>query len=80
MKPRTHETTFQDDFFKVRLQTIVNTQHSLVRMCDIIDWEMLDQELGREFCATRGAPALPTRLMVGPVCQANAIPVDYELT
>ena len=64
MKPRKHETTFQDDSSKVRLQTIVNTQHSLVRMCDSIDWELLDQELGHEFCATQGAPP-PTRLMVG---------------
>ena len=55
----------QDDLFKVRLADIVNPQHPLVEIKDIIDWHLLDQELGHEFCATNGASALPTRLMVG---------------
>ena len=65
MKPRKQKAVPQDDLFKVRLADIVNPQHPLVEMKDIIDWDLLDQELGHEFCATNGASALPTRLMVG---------------
>ena len=65
MKPRKPMPLPQDDLFKVRLVDIVNPQHPLVEMKDIIDWPLLDQELGHEFCATNGASALPTRLMVG---------------
>ena len=65
MKPRKQKTIPQDDLFKVRLQDIVNPQHPLVEMRDMVDWSTLDQELGHKFCATNGASALPTRLMVG---------------
>ena len=65
MKPRKQISVPQDDLFKVRLADIVNPQHLLVEMRDIVDWQLLDQELGHEFCATNGASALPTRLMVG---------------
>ena len=65
MKPRKSKPLPQDDLFKVRLQDIVNPQHPLVEMRDMVDWSTLDQELGHKFCATNGASALPTRLMVG---------------
>ena len=65
IKPRKPIPLPQDDLFKVRLVDIVNPQHPLVEMKDIIDWPLLDQELGHEFCASNGASALPTRLMVG---------------
>ena len=65
MKPRKQKAIQQDDLFKVRLQDIVNPQHPLVEMRDMVDWSLLDQELGHKFCATNGASALPTRLMVG---------------
>ena len=65
MKPRKQKVTPQDDLFKVRLQDIVNPQHPLVEMRDMVDWSTLDQELGHKFCATNGASALPTCLMVG---------------
>ena len=65
MKPRKQKAIPQDDWFKVRLQAIVNPQHPLVAMRDMVDWSLLDQELGHQFCATNGASALPTRLMVG---------------
>ena len=34
-------------------------------MAAVMHWDLLDDELGVEFCATAGAPALPTRLMAG---------------
>ena len=65
MKPRKQKAVPQDDLFKVRLADIVNPQHPLVEMKDIIDWGLLDQEPGYKFCATNGTSALPTRLMLG---------------
>ena len=54
-----------DDLFKIPLEHRVDKNHALVRMAGVIHWNGLDDQLGTEFCATVGAPALPTRLMAG---------------
>ena len=65
MKPNPLDPKPQDDLFKIRLDDLVNKNHALVRMAEVMHWDLLDDELGAEFCATAGAPALPTRLMAG---------------
>jgi|TARA_B110000211_G_scaffold234699_1_gene305698 IS5 family transposase len=65
MKPKPLDPKPQDDLFKIRLDDLVNKNHALVRMAEVMHWDLLDDELGAEFCATAGAPALPTRLMAG---------------
>jgi IS5 family transposase len=55
----------QDDGFKIHLEDRVDKNHALVRRAAVMHWDLLDDELGTEFCATAGAPALPTRLMAG---------------
>ena len=64
MKPRQTKTIPQKDLFQSQLVDIINLNHPLVRLANIIDWNQLDNELGRHF-STVGAAALPTRLMVG---------------
>ena len=64
MKPRQTKTIPQKDLFQPQLVDIINPNHPLVRLANIIDWNQLDNELGGHF-STVGAAALPTRLMVG---------------
>ena len=64
MKPRQTKTMLQKDLFQPQLVDIINPNHPLVRLAKIIDWNLLDNELGVHF-ATVGAAALPTRLMAG---------------
>lgn len=64
MKPRQTKIVPQKDLFQPQLVDIINPNHPLVRLAKIIDWNLLDNELGVHF-ATVGAAALPTRLMAG---------------
>jgi transposase, IS5 family len=66
MKPRPSSNSDpQGDLFKVELAAIVNLDHPLVRLAERIDWAFFERELGAHFCENNGAPAKPTRLMVG---------------
>jgi hypothetical protein len=49
----------------VPLEKIVNPLHPLVILAEKIKWERFEKELGFKFCESNGAPAKPTRLMVG---------------
>lgn len=64
MKPRKPAPQAQDDLFKIRLTDLINPQHPLSQLAQLIDWEQLDAELAPNF-TDQGAPALPVRLMAG---------------
>lgn len=64
MKPRKSGKTPQDQLFRVRLIDIVNEDHELVRLAKVIDWQSLDGAVANHF-AVAGAPALPSRLVLG---------------
>ena len=51
--------------FKVELATLVDMRHPLVQLAGKINWEWFEEELKGCFCDHNGAPAKPTRLMVG---------------
>ena len=52
------------DFYRSRLDQILDQRHALFRLAALIDWKSFDQEFGR-FYRPLGRPAKPTRLMVG---------------
>ncbi|ADZ89575.1 transposase IS4 family protein [Marinomonas mediterranea MMB-1] len=64
MKPRQTKAVPQKDLFQRQLVDIIDPNQPLVRLAKIIDWNLLDDELGVHF-ATVGAAVLPTRLMAG---------------
>ena len=55
----------QDDLFQVRLEKLLDPVHAMVRLAHAIDWGSLDDRFGKMYAPTMGAPAKPTRLMVG---------------
>jgi len=65
MKPKSAESSGQNDLFRIRLTDLLDSRHELYRLADLMDWRVLDQELGQYFMADTGAPALPTRLIAG---------------
>jgi len=51
--------------FRVELASLIDEQHPLVQLSKQIDWNRFETELSSHFSETDGAPAKPTRLMVG---------------
>ncbi len=52
------------DLFRERLDAIIDLNHPLVRLSELVAWSDLDEAFGR-FYKPVGRPAKPTRLMVG---------------
>ena len=55
----------QAQFFQNHFSDLLNSNHSLYKLANQINWKKLDEELGKGFSDKRGRPALPTRLIVG---------------
>ena len=58
MKPR-QQSRGQDDLFRARLDQIIDMRHELVRLAQLIDWEMIGRKLGEVYTDApgHGAPA-----------------------
>ncbi len=52
------------DFFRERLDAIIDLRHPLVRLAGLVPWRDFDETFGR-FYKPVGRAAKPTRLMVG---------------
>jgi IS5 family transposase len=55
----------QQALFHVRLDTLVDMAHPLVRLSAQIDWTGIEEKLGAVFHEYKGAPGKPIRLMAG---------------
>ena len=64
MQPR-QQSRGQDDLFRARLDQIIDMRHELVRLGQLIDWELIGRKLGEVYTDAPGQPPLPTRLMAG---------------
>ena len=65
MKPRSRMDAQQLDLFQAQFDQILNPDHPLVVLANKIEWKRFDVALEPCFHPEVGAPALPTRLMVG---------------
>lgn len=63
MKPRSTPSG-DDDLFRARLDQILDLKHELIVLGDKIDWDQIDERVGRCY-ADQGRPGLSPRLMVG---------------
>ena len=52
------------DLFRVELEKIISSRHSLVKLSKAVDWDRLDEVFGATYCPDNGRPAVSTRLMV----------------
>jgi len=66
MKPKKRpKGPVQSMMFKVFLKEIISDEHPLVKLADMVEWEVFEEKLGPTFCEENGRPGLPVRLMVG---------------
>ena len=54
----------QQDLFRSQLKNMINSNHSLVKLSKVVNWDQLDKTFGATFCPEVGRPAISTRLMV----------------
>src|SRR6202795_2180037 len=65
MKPRPKpQDSGTQDLFRAKLKNIINVQHELVRLGELIDWERLEVHFA-PYYREAGRPGLPIRLVVG---------------
>jgi transposase, IS5 family len=65
MRPQEAGQTGQFDFFRARLDQIIDLDHALARLARAIDWGFLERRFGAVFQDGPGHPPLATRLMAG---------------
>jgi len=66
MKPRKRRKgPVQSSLIKVLLKDIISDAHPLVKLADLVEWEVFEEKLGPTFCEDNGRPGLSIRLMVG---------------
>ena len=53
------------DMFKHPLIEMINLKHPLVKLADVMDWELIENAFGTHFASTTGRPALSPRLVAG---------------
>lgn len=57
----------QSDLFNYqrRLVDILNLEHLLCKLTDLIDWDAIDKTFSDAYCENNGKPSQPIRRMVG---------------
>jgi hypothetical protein len=63
--PKERRDSGQNDFFKARLDQIVDRDHALAKLGRAIDWRFLEGRFGAVYTDKVGHPPLPKRLMAG---------------
>ena len=65
MKPKkSPQENRQRDLFRVELARIVDPNHGLIKLANVVDWDRLDELFGSTYSLDNGRPAVSTRLMV----------------
>jgi len=64
MRPHTRRDSCQQDLFRSRLDQIINMQHPLSQLTQLLDWEGLEQTFS-VYYAGPGRPGLAIRLILG---------------
>jgi IS5 family transposase len=53
------------DLFRHPLVEMISLKHPLVKLADVMDWELIERAFGAHFASTTGRPALSPRLVAG---------------
>jgi IS5 family transposase len=65
MKPKkSSQNDRQRDLFRSQLSRIINSNHGLVKLAKVVEWDRLDELFGSTYCPDNGRPGVSTRLMV----------------
>jgi len=65
MKPRkAPDESKQRHLFRPELTDIIDPDHPLVKLANVVNWKRMDEMLGDRYCPDNGRPGVSTRLMV----------------
>src|SRR3974390_1164382 len=64
MGPKRHDPTGSGDFFRARLDEIINMKHEGVQLVGKIDWDWIDGEIAPLY-SDQGRPGIATRFVIG---------------
>jgi IS5 family transposase len=64
MKPKATVHQAQRELFRTELEGLVDAGHALVKMGRQMNWAVFDEQLGKTYDPSTGAPGVSTRLMV----------------
>ena len=78
MRPKSSNQTPQGDLFRSRLENILNRNHELYRLAELIRWEDFDEEFGVLYAEKKGRPGIPIRLLVGLTYLGHAYGLSDE--
>jgi hypothetical protein len=68
MKPKkSPQKNRQIDLFRPELIKIINPDHEMVKLANVVEWGRLDELFGETYCPDNGRPDISTRLMVSEV-------------
>ena len=65
MRPKAPPEKETDDMFRQRLENMINMDHELVKLGEMVDWRRFDEAFGALYAERKGCPGKPVRLMVG---------------
>ena len=65
MIPEKPSNQIRFDQFRLQLDSIINRNHELYRLAEMIDWSVFDESFDSLYCPNKRCPDKPTRLMVG---------------
>ena len=77
MQPKEQKKSPQLDIFRKRLANMLNHQHELYRLAELINWGAFEDEFGKLY-SENGRPGLPIQLMVGLTYLGHAFGVSDE--
>ena len=64
MRPRKHQLTGSGDFFRSRLDQIIDMKHALVLLAAIVDWVWIESEIAALY-SDKGRPGIEARFAIG---------------
>lgn len=77
MKPKTPPPE-QDDLLRAQLVEMIDMRHELVKLSELIDWQIFDREWVEFFPSHTGRPATPPRLVAGLLYLQHAFALSDE--
>jgi IS5 family transposase len=78
MRPQSRKEDNRMSLFRERLDNILNRQHELFKLAELIDWGRFEKEFGQLYSVKKGRPGIPIRLMVGLSYLAHAYGLSDE--
>ncbi len=53
MRPKERRESGEQDLFRARLEQIIDLEHALVKLAQVIDWRFLEEKFGRSTPTSR---------------------------